>query len=210
VSEDANVLESIARSRLVAIVRAEHPPAELAAALADAGVRAVELSLAADGAVETIADWRSRFPSLLVGAGTVLDAEQARAVLDAGAQFMISPGVEAAVASVARDRGVPHIPGAATPTEIRACVDQGAELIKLFPAGPLGTGYLRQLLGPFPRLRLVPTGGIDLDNARAFLDAGATAVAVGSALVGAAATYQSVHSAARAFLDALATDQGDA
>jgi 2-dehydro-3-deoxyphosphogluconate aldolase/(4S)-4-hydroxy-2-oxoglutarate aldolase len=209
-SDNANVLGSIARSRLVAIVRAAHPQAELAAALADAGVRVVELSLAADGAIETIADWRSRFPSLLVGAGTVLDAGQARAVLDAGAQFMISPGVEAAVAEVARERDVPHIPGAATASEIRACVDQGAELIKLFPAGPLGPDYVRQLLGPFPRLQLLPTGGIDLDNARAFLQAGATAVAVGSALVGPGATYQSVHSAARAFLGALATDQGDA
>ncbi|HWH20827.1 MAG TPA: bifunctional 4-hydroxy-2-oxoglutarate aldolase/2-dehydro-3-deoxy-phosphogluconate aldolase, partial [Solirubrobacterales bacterium] len=118
----------------------------------------------------------------LLGAGTVLDAAGAEAAIDAGARFLISPGLAPAVSAVARDRGVLHIPGAMTPTEVAAALDAGAPLVKLFPAAHLGPGYVRDLLAPHPGVRLVATGGIGEGNATDFLDAGVAALAVGGAL----------------------------
>jgi 2-dehydro-3-deoxyphosphogluconate aldolase/(4S)-4-hydroxy-2-oxoglutarate aldolase len=210
-SSMADPIAELERCRLVSIVRMDEPGEEIARALLDAGVSVVELSLVSAGALATLSRWRERFPELVLGAGTVLDGEACARAIEAGASFLISPGLEPSVAEVAREAAVPYIPGALTATEIGACLAEGAQLVKLFPALPLGPAYLSQLLGPFPHLRLLPTGGVTETSAPAFLAAGAVAVAVGSSIVGPGSTYDSVRSAAARMVDAIAAnDKGDA
>jgi 2-dehydro-3-deoxyphosphogluconate aldolase/(4S)-4-hydroxy-2-oxoglutarate aldolase len=203
-------IAAIERARLLAIIRADDPEDELVEALLEGGVEVVELSLVSRGSLAAIERWRSRFPELVLGAGTVLDEDACDRAIDAGAAFLISPGFEPAVSARARAAGVPYIPGALTPTEIRACLADGSPLVKLFPAVALGPGYLRQLLGPFPELRLLPTGGVDASNAKAFLAAGAAAVAVGSSIVGPGSTRESVSRSAAQLVGAItASEKGD-
>ena len=144
----------------------------------------LEVALTSPGAVAAISRLITELPEALVGAGTVLDARAAEAAAAAGARFLFSPGFSAAVLGVARARNLPYIPGALTPTEIMALLELGLRQIKIFPAGPAGPAYIRDLLGPFPDLHAIPTGGINGDNVQAFLQAGAVAVGVGGALAG--------------------------
>jgi 2-dehydro-3-deoxyphosphogluconate aldolase/(4S)-4-hydroxy-2-oxoglutarate aldolase len=197
-------IAAIERARLLVIIRVDDPEDVLVEALLEAGVEVVELSLVSRGSIATIERWRSRFPELVLGAGTVLDEDSCARAIDAGAAFLISPGFEPAVSARARAAGVPYIPGALTPTEIRTCLASGSTLVKLFPATPLGPGYVRHLLGPFPQLRLLPTGGVDESNARAFLTAGAAAVAVGSSIVAPGSTREGVSRAAAQLVGAIA------
>ncbi len=177
----------IADSRLIAIVRADTEPEIVAAmqALDGAGARVAEVSLATSGALAALERCAEELSDrLLLGAGTVRTLGDAERALEAGARFLVSPNLDRDVCALARERGVLHLPGIFSPTELADALASGAELIKLFPAGRLGPGYVRDLLQPFPDARLVSTGGISQRNAREFLDAGAVAVAVGSALVG--------------------------
>jgi 2-dehydro-3-deoxyphosphogluconate aldolase/(4S)-4-hydroxy-2-oxoglutarate aldolase len=205
-AEDA--VAAIERSRLIVIVRLAEADDEVARALVDGGVGVVEISLVSGGALAAIARWRERFPTLVIGAGTVLTGADAAGAIEAGASFLISPGWHADVDDHARSAGVPYIPGALTPTEVHACASAGAQLIKLFPAARLGSGYVRDLLGPFPDIRLLPTGGVDASNALEYLGAGAVAVAVGSSLVNDAATPAAIRVAAAHLTDLLAIEQG--
>jgi 2-dehydro-3-deoxyphosphogluconate aldolase/(4S)-4-hydroxy-2-oxoglutarate aldolase len=151
-------------------------------------VGAVEVTLTTPGAIETIADLASD-PGLagcVIGAGTVLDESAARYVIDAGARFVVSPTLNPAVIRTCRDRGIPCMPGALTPTELLEGWRAGAPVMKLFPASAVGPGYIRDVLAPLPFLRLVPSGGVSLENAGDWIRAGAAAVSVGSALVSAA------------------------
>jgi 2-dehydro-3-deoxyphosphogluconate aldolase/(4S)-4-hydroxy-2-oxoglutarate aldolase len=119
----------------------------------------------------------------LVGVGTVLTAPDADAAIDAGARFLVTPGLRPAVAEVAVRRGVPVFLGAFTPSEVAQAVDLGSTAVKIFPAGRLGAGYLRDLHGPYPGVALLPSGGIGAGNAAEFLDAGALAVCAGTSVV---------------------------
>jgi 2-dehydro-3-deoxyphosphogluconate aldolase / (4S)-4-hydroxy-2-oxoglutarate aldolase len=119
----------------------------------------------------------------IIGAGTVLSIEEAQRALEAGASFLVSPHVEETLLTFCREAGIPAIPGAFTPTEIWRAWQGGAAMVKIFPAMPSGPEYIRHLRGPFPTLPLLPTGGITIENATAFLRAGAIAVGIGSALV---------------------------
>ncbi len=126
--------------------------------------------------------------SVLVGAGTVTTAEQARLCIDAGAEFIVSPGLSLAVLSVAQASGELAIPGALTPTELMNAHSSGAKLVKLFPCGNVGgPKYLRSLKAPFPNAALIPTGGVNVANAAEFIAAGAFALGVGAELVSEAA-----------------------
>lgn len=177
----------IEEERLLAIVRVDGAEAAALALrrLAHAGVRALEISLAGDGALDALAAVAGELgEDVAVGAGTVLSVEDAELAVQAGASYLVSPGFDADVLAWAQERGVLHLPGTFSPTEVIAAHRAGAQLIKLFPAARLGPRYLADLLGPVPDLRLVPTGGIDASNTRDYLDAGAVAVAVGSALTG--------------------------
>jgi 2-dehydro-3-deoxyphosphogluconate aldolase / (4S)-4-hydroxy-2-oxoglutarate aldolase len=203
-------------TRLVAIMRRTDPglACETVEALLAAGVRAVEVTLNSPGALDMLRAINDAFGSrALVGAGTVLDVQSAEAALDAGARFIVSPHTDAVlVASLAR-RGVPCIPGALSPTEILTAWRAGASLVKLFPAGAVGVGFLKDLRGPLSDIPLLPTGGVSLDNAAAFMSAGAWGLGLGSALVDpklvSARQFDELASRAQAFLHLTAGQTAD-
>ena len=183
-------LGPVLESGVIAVVRlpAAHRLHSVVRALAAGGVNAVEVTLTTPGAIETIASLAADdglAGGCLIGAGTVLDESAARSVMDAGARFVVSPTLERTVMRVCRDRDVPCIPGAFTPTELLEAWRAGAQLVKLFPASAVGPGYLREVLAPLPFLRLVPSGGVSLENAAEWIRAGAAAISVGSALLSA-------------------------
>ena len=159
----------------------------LAGALVAGGVRAVELTLTTPGALEGIRELGGRDDraGCTVGAGSVLDERSARDVVAAGARFVVSPTLDEAVVRVCREANIPCMPGALTPRELLDAWRAGTPLIKLFPASLVGPGYIRDVLAPLPFLRLVPSGGVSLENAGAWIRAGAAAVSVGGALVSA-------------------------
>lgn len=175
------VLARIAARRVVGILRCSDPLA-VGTAVIEGGVDLVEVPLGVPGALRAISSLVARFPSALVGAGTVMSEEEAERALDAGARFLLSPVLRPEVLAVACARGALYVPGAFTPTEIWACVEAGAELVKLFPADRLTPADARVLLAALPGVQLMPTGGIDASNAAGWLAAGAVAVGVGGAL----------------------------
>lgn len=170
----------------MAIIRMPDPAALRAVvdALAEGGVRALEVTMTVPRAIELIAEIAPTLPGdFLFGAGTVLDGETVRRAVDAGAQFIVSPVFRRDVISAAHEAGVPVMPGCFTPTEILEAWDMGADIVKVFPATSVGPGYLKDVRGPLPQVKLMPTGGVSIDNAGDWLRAGAVAVGVGSALV---------------------------
>jgi 2-dehydro-3-deoxyphosphogluconate aldolase/(4S)-4-hydroxy-2-oxoglutarate aldolase len=202
----ARVLEDC----VLAIVRAHDVDVAeaMVRALVEGGIRVLELSLSGAAAIEAIRRVRRADLDVIVGAGTVLTVADAEAAVEAGAGFLVSPNFPADVLEWAQARDMLHIPGAFTPSEVAAVHAAGAPLIKLFPGRPLGPEYVRDLLGPFPQLKLVPTGGIDEGNAAAFIAAGAAAVAVGGALTDSrlAAAPQEVIAATRRLRAAVAQE----
>jgi len=180
------VLEALLQARVVAVIRTKDAAriAGTAAALRRGGVSAIEITMTVPGAVDIICELvRAKGPGVLVGAGTVLDARAAADVIAAGAEFVVSPVTDMDTIRACREAGVLIAPGAFTPTEIVAAWRAGADIVKVFPATSLGPQFFRDLRGPLPQVRLMPTGGVTLENARDFLAAGACAVGIGSALV---------------------------
>lgn len=180
-------IRQLEADRTLAVVRAPSIPdaAELCQALADGGIRSVELTFTTPDvlthvrrAAETAAQHGAA-----VGIGTVLTADQAKAAIDAGAQFLVTPGLRPDVAAVAAAAGIPFSLGAMTPTEVAQALDLGSDVVKIFPARQLGPAYLKDLQGPYPGIRLLPSGGIDASNAKSYLDAGAAAVCCGTSVV---------------------------
>jgi 2-dehydro-3-deoxyphosphogluconate aldolase/(4S)-4-hydroxy-2-oxoglutarate aldolase len=159
-------------------------------ALADGGVTTVEITMTVPDAVDVLRQVRTTLGDrVLLGAGTVLDPETARAVLLAGAEFVVSPVVNLDVIRLCRRYNKLVFPGAFSPTEILAAWDAGADVVKVFPADPLGPAFFRAMRGPLPQVRLMPTGGVDLTTAAEFLRAGACCLGVGSQLVEPRAVY---------------------
>ena len=184
------VLAGITAAKVVAVIRMKDAArlAEVAAALLRGGVGVLEVTMTVPGAVEIIREMaRKKAPGTLVGAGTVLDAGTATDVIAAGADFVVSPVTDRETVQACRDAGVLVAPGAFTPTEIVAAWRAGADIVKVFPATSLGPQFFRDLRGPLPHIRLMPTGGVTLENAAEFLAAGAAAVGIGTALVDAKA-----------------------
>lgn len=177
-----DAFEAIKVDRAVAVIRAERvaDPVALANALADSGIRAVEFTFTIPDVLAAIE--AAAASGALVGAGTVLSAEQARAAIDAGARFVVSPACVPELAEPCREAGVPFFMGAMTPTEVVGAIKAAATAVKLFPARLGGPAYLRDLRGPFPDVAFLPSGGVDERNARDFLEAGAVAVYAGSSL----------------------------
>ena len=172
---------------VVPVIRASSAKLALLAveALLTGGIGVVEITLTVPDALGVVQEVVRRFDkAALIGVGTVLSGEQARAAIDAGAQFLVSPGLAVEVLQVGAALAVPIIPGALTPTEIMAARRAGANWIKVFPCAAMGGAtYLRALRGPFPDLKLMPTGGVTLANLAEHIAAGAAAVGVGSELV---------------------------
>lgn len=180
--------DRIRRHRLIVVLRRIAPQSrlvELVEELADAGAGIFEITFDAPSAAADIAVLRERLAArgALVGAGTLLYASAVAAAIDAGADFGVSPVHDGALVRAAVDSGLPFIPGAFTPTEIHAAWLAGATFVKLFPASAAGPQMVREMRGPLPEVQLIATGGVDASNAEAFLEAGAAAVGIGSALV---------------------------
>ena len=171
---------------LIAIVRtdAETDLMRVAEALAEGGIRAMEITLNTPGALPAIREIRRAFsPTMRVGAGTILGPEDARAAHKAGAEFIVTPTLQLETIAFCRVQDLPIACGCMTPTEALAAHQAGADFIKLFPADGLGPGYVRALRAPLPFLKIIPTGGVSLDNLTAFLQAGCVGVALGGNLV---------------------------
>jgi 2-dehydro-3-deoxyphosphogluconate aldolase/(4S)-4-hydroxy-2-oxoglutarate aldolase len=183
----ADVLARIRDVGIVPVVRAESADEALAAiaAIRAGGIDILEITMTVPGAVSLIEEVsRSLGRDAVVGAGTVLDAETARTCILAGAQFVVSPAWSAATIACCRRYGVPIFPGALTPTEVLAAWEAGADMVKVFPCSALGgASYIKALKAPLPQIDLIPTGGVNLDTAAAFIKAGSTALGVGADLV---------------------------
>ncbi|HEU5182453.1 MAG TPA: bifunctional 4-hydroxy-2-oxoglutarate aldolase/2-dehydro-3-deoxy-phosphogluconate aldolase [Candidatus Polarisedimenticolia bacterium] len=206
--ETATFIERLGKAKASAILRC--PKAETAAPAMEAAVRGgfriIEFTLTIPGALDRVEEFARR-PDLIVGAGTVLTVEQARASVDRGAKFLVSPVMDPLVIEAAVSLGVAMIPGCHTPTEMLAAYRAGAPLQKLFPAPGTGPAFVRACLAPMPFLRIVPTNGLDATNARAWLDAGAFGLGFNHALFVpeelAAGAFDRVEDRARALLAAV-------
>ena len=180
------ILDGILDCGIAAVVRAES--AELAfkaieAALAG-GVNVIEVTFTVPGALDIIRELAGRgYPGLILGAGTVLGPDVAESAIDAGAEFIVSPSTNVATIQAAKARGAAVFPGALTPTEVITAWQAGGDVIKIFPANVMGPTYFKDLHGPFPDIPFMPTGGVDLNTARTWLENGAVALGVGGALI---------------------------
>lgn len=185
------VADAVRHHRLIAILRRVEPQQELLALvdeLADAGVRVIEITFDAPSAADDVAALRARLDArtdgpFVLGAGTLMARAQVVAAQAAGADFGVSPVFDRELLVGALADGFPFLAGGMTPTELHAAWSAGATFVKLFPASVVGPQLIRELRGPLPQIEVIPTGGVDADNARALLDAGAVAVGLGSALV---------------------------
>jgi len=209
------VIERILETRMIAILRGFTPEEAIRAgrALADGGARVLEVSLVDPQAPRSIEGLREKLDGeCVVGAGTVITQSGAEAALEAGADFLFSPGLNQLVVAAAEARGALAIPGVLTASEVTSALALGAKLMKLFPAEPLGPAYLKQMLGPFADIRLVPTGGVHAENAAAYLSAGAVALGTGTSVANPAwareSRYELFEQAAADFLRSLGDTKG--
>lgn len=183
-AESVAVLEAVG---LVPVIRAASAKTALRAARAmrDGGLRVVEITMTVPNALDVLEQLATEIGTdVLLGAGTVLDAAGARACIDSGAQFVVAPGLDFPTIDAVRSLDKAMVPGALTPTEVIAAWRAGADLVKVFPCSAVGGAkYIKALRAPLPEVKLLPTGGVNLHTAAEFITAGATALAVGSALV---------------------------
>ena len=200
-------LNKIVDSGLVVVIRADSADqaCRIAEACAAGGVAAMEVTFTFAGAVEAISELAKRYHSgeILIGAGTVLDPETTRHALLAGAQFIVSPSCNPDVARMCRRYQVPYMPGAGTSQEVVSAMEEGADIVKLFPGEALGPAFVKALRGPLPHAPLMPTGGVSAENAAEWIKAGCVALGVGGNLTKGAKTgdYQSITKLARQLVD---------
>jgi len=209
----AEILARIKELAVVPIIRTPDGKSALAAveAVLEGGIDCVEITMTVAGALKAIETVADRYgDKILLGAGTVLDPETARACLLAGAQFFVTPSLNLRTIEIARRYSRPIFPGGLTPTEILTAWEAGADGVKVFPCNALGGAkYIKSLKAPFPHIDLIPTGGVNLETIADFLTAGSAAVGVGSELVDAASVssnnYQAVTERARKFREIVAS-----
>jgi 2-dehydro-3-deoxyphosphogluconate aldolase/(4S)-4-hydroxy-2-oxoglutarate aldolase len=183
--ETMNLLQDIQENGVVAIIRGANPDniLSIAKALREGGVKTLEITVETPRVMELIEQVSRELDDLIVGAGTVLDPETARAAILAGAKFIFSPTVNVETIRLTKRYGVISIAGALTPTEILTAYENGSDIIKVFPANVFGPKYLKDVHGPLPHIPLMPTGGINLSNIKDYIHAGGVAAGLGSALV---------------------------
>lgn len=204
-------LRRISEIGVVPVIRAKTPKQALQAAeaICEAGITVLEVTMTVPGAVDVIRQLAtSTDGEILVGAGTVLDTEAARLCLDAGAEFLVNPGLDLEMVTFAKRNKVLMVAGALTPTEVIQAWKAGSDFVKVFPCGNLGgPKYIEALRGPLPQVPLIPTGRVDLQNAAAYIRAGAAAIGVGGELVSSAALesgdLRTIKSAAKQYLEAV-------
>jgi 2-dehydro-3-deoxyphosphogluconate aldolase/(4S)-4-hydroxy-2-oxoglutarate aldolase len=179
-------MKNLEKDKMIAIIRGltAEQAGKTARALSQGGIRFLEVTMNTPGATSMIADWREEFnEAMYIGAGTVLDLGMAKEAIKAGAQFLVTPNTDAEVIEYALSREIEVFPGALTPTEIVTAWKLGARAVKLFPMASLGLQYLKEIRAPLDQIRLIPTGGVNLNNIAEFINAGAFACGLGSHLV---------------------------
>jgi 2-dehydro-3-deoxyphosphogluconate aldolase/(4S)-4-hydroxy-2-oxoglutarate aldolase len=182
----AEIIAKLTNPGIIAIIRAKKAAQALpiAEALLAGGVIAIEITMSTPDAISAIRSVSEKLGErALIGVGTVLDGETCRAAIEAGAQFVVSPICRPELAQIANAAQRPVMLGAYTPTEAQLAHEAGADFVKIFPADNLGAGYIKALRAPLPHLRIVPTGGVDLNTLGEFLKAGCPAVGAGSSLI---------------------------
>ncbi|WOV88091.1 bifunctional 4-hydroxy-2-oxoglutarate aldolase/2-dehydro-3-deoxy-phosphogluconate aldolase [Sporosarcina oncorhynchi] len=179
------IMEEITEEKIVAIIRSESTEnlIKTVDSLYKGGIRVVEVTLNTPGALKGIENLKALYPNLIIGAGTVLDSETARMSILSGASFLLAPTLSQKTIETANRYDVPLIPGVFTPTEALAAYEYGSKMVKIFPIRKLGPAFITDLNGPLPFIRTMAVGGISLENAKEYLDAGATSLGIGSSLV---------------------------
>ena len=214
--EKRDIFNRMITEGLIPVIRVSsaQEAVDVADAIKEGGVSLIEITMSVPGAIDTIKDLAKKYKDdIIMGAGTVLDSETGRAALLAGAQFIVSPTLNLDLIQLAHRYSAVVIPGAMTPTEILTAWNAGADLVKVFPAAQLGgPEYIRAIRAPLPQILLVPTGGVNLQNAGAFIKAGSTALGVGGELVDKKAVkekkFNVITENTRAFLKAIKEARG--
>ncbi|MGC9319642.1 MAG: bifunctional 4-hydroxy-2-oxoglutarate aldolase/2-dehydro-3-deoxy-phosphogluconate aldolase [Armatimonadota bacterium] len=203
-------MEWIMDCGMAAVIRARSSQhlMQVADAIKEGGVDVIEVTMTTPDALAVIEETSSKYgDEVLIGVGSVLDAETARMAILSGAEFVVGPCLDRGMIEMAHRYDKPVLPGAFTPTEIKQAWDWGADMVKVFPASVGGPGYFKAILGPLPQVRLVPTGGVNIDTTPEFLKAGAVALCAGSALVDKQAVaegrFEVVTETARKFREAI-------
>lgn len=182
----SEIIQQIESTGLVAIIRASSSGELIGVvnALREGGLTCIEVTMTTPNALDVIAEARKELgDDAAIGVGTVLDAETARAAILAGAQFVVAPITDMPTIAMCKRYSVPVMPGAMTPTEIVRAWDAGADFVKVFPTSTLGAKYIKDIRGPLPQIKLIPTGGVNMNTVKDFIQAGASALGVGSSLV---------------------------
>jgi len=214
--EKREVFNRMVSEGLIPVIRVASAPEaiDVADAIKEGGVTLIEITMSVAGAIDAIKELTKKYKDdIIMGAGTILDPETGRAALLAGAQFLVTPTLNLDLIQLAHRYSAVIVPGAATPTEILTAWNAGADMVKVFPAGQLGgPEYIKALRGPLPQILYVPTGGVNLQNAGAFIKAGATALGVGGELVDKKAVkekkFNIITENTRAFLKAIKEARG--
>ncbi|QLE50161.1 bifunctional 4-hydroxy-2-oxoglutarate aldolase/2-dehydro-3-deoxy-phosphogluconate aldolase [Nostoc sp. C057] len=178
-------LSQLQKHRAIAVIRAPKLEVgqEMAMAVASGGMQLIEITWNSDRAGELISQLRSKLPACTIGTGTLFNVQQLQEAIASGAQFLFTPHVDSAMIQAAQEKDIPIIPGALTPTEIVTAWSQGASCVKVFPVQAVGgADYIKSLQGPLSQIPLIPTGGVTLENAKEFLQAGAIAVGLSGEL----------------------------
>jgi 2-dehydro-3-deoxyphosphogluconate aldolase/(4S)-4-hydroxy-2-oxoglutarate aldolase len=180
------ILDSILSSGVIAVIRLKdaNKLLKVVEAISAGGVKCIEITMTVPGAVGLIRDLSGKVPKdVILGAGTVTDVTTANDVIDAGAKFVVGPILNTDIVALCKKRGVVVMPGCFTPTEILTAWKAGADIVKVFPATSLGPRYFKDIAGPLPDIRLMPTGGVTIDNVGEWIQAGAVAVGIGGDLL---------------------------
>lgn len=205
----ASILDQIIDCGVVAVLRADSPTQlmDVSKALREGGVVAIEVTMTVPGALKVIEEASAKMTDTIVGVGTVLDPETARAAILAGAEYVVSPTLNLDVIAMAKRYGKLVMPAGFSPTEILSAWQAGADVVKVFPAGVGGPSFFKDVLGPLPQVRLMPTGGVDAKTTPEFIKAGAVAVGAGSAMVDKKAVankdWATLTATAKSFVDAV-------
>jgi len=207
----SEVIQRIRDIGVIPVVRASSAmeAIQVVEAIKAGGVPVLEITMTVPGAVQVIEELVSRFgDETVVGAGTVLDPEVANACIAVGAKFIVSPALNLETIKCCRDQDIPVMPGALTPTEVVTAWNAGADFVKVFPCGAVGgASYIKSLKAPLPQIELVPTGGVSLNTAASFIEAGAAAIGVGADLADVKAIHagqpEKITEAARAYVEAV-------
>ena len=208
------ILSKITEGGLVAVVRAEssYQALKIADACLKGGVAAIEITFTVPGADQVIRDLAAKYQNgeILLGAGTVMDTETARTAILAGAQYVVSPYLNVEVVKLCNRYRVPCMPGAMTIKEVVEAMEAGADIIKIFPGDLFGPKIIKAILGPIPYAKMMPTGGVDIDNVEQWIKAGAVAVGVGSSLTKGAKTgdYEAITRTAQEFIARIKAARG--